>query len=68
MQEKTGAAAFVEKFKSVAPSVMDPPKFPSEFAKGKPKEVDPSAPTPSKVSFNFYVPHEILHQGAEVDL
>mmetsp|Transcript_29174 Transcript_29174/g.82278 ORF Transcript_29174/g.82278 Transcript_29174/m.82278 type:complete len:213 (-) Transcript_29174:126-764(-) len=64
----TSAAAFVEKFKSVAPSVMDAPKFPADFLKNKINEVDPAAPTPSKVSFNFYLPHQIIHQASEVDL
>ena len=69
-QEDVGAsaAAFLEKFKSVAPSVMDAPNFPTDFVKSKIQEVDPAAPTPSKVSFNFYLPHQVIHQAAEVDL
>merc|ERR1712137_727700 len=47
---------------------MDPPKFPSDFAKNKLKEVDPAAPTPSKVSFNFYLPHQVIHAGTEIDM
>eukprot|EP00873_Tetraselmis_striata_P042110 jgi/Tetstr1/462374/TSEL_007380.t1 len=40
---KTGVESFVEKFKAVAPSVMEPPKFPTDFATNKMKEVDPAA-------------------------
>lgn len=66
--EKTSVESFLEKFKSVAPSIMEPPKFPTEFAKIKLKPVEPGAPTPSKVSLNFYLPHQIIHQGSEIDM
>lgn len=65
---KTSAEAFLDKFRAVAPSIMDPPKFPTDFAKNKLKEVDPNAPTPSKVTFNFYLPHQIIHAGTEIDM
>jgi len=66
--EKSGIDSFIEKFRQSAPSVMEPPKFPTEFAKNKMKELDPAAPTPSKITFNFYLPHQVVHQAAEVDM
>lgn len=65
---KSSTASFLEKFKQVAPSVMEPPKFPSDYAKSKLSDFDPAAPTPSKVTFNFYLPHQIIHKAAQVDL
>jgi len=67
-EAKSSADSFLDKFKSVAPSVMDPPKFPTDFAKNKMKEVDPAAPAPSKVTFNFYLPHQVIHAGTEIDM
>lgn len=61
------ASVFLEKFKKVAPSVMEPPKFPKDFLKAAPV-AEPSAPTPSKVCFSFYLPHQVIHDAAEVDL
>lgn len=67
LDDAASAAAFLEKFKSVAPSVMDPPKFPKDFMKAK-EAAEADAPAPTKLSFSFYLPHQVLHQGAEVDM
>uniref|UniRef100_A0A061R2X3 F-type H+-transporting ATPase subunit delta n=1 Tax=Tetraselmis sp. GSL018 TaxID=582737 RepID=A0A061R2X3_9CHLO len=66
--QKSSTEMFTEKFKAVAPGVMEPPKFPGDYSKTKLSEVDPSAPMPGKVSFNFYLPHQVIHQNSEVDM
>ena len=55
---------FLEKFKQHAPSTMDPPNFPSDFL--PPAREVPATP-PAKLTLNFYMPHEIEYEGAEVD-
>jgi len=59
--------AFLKKWAEVAPSTLDPPSFASETMK-KTEQPAEGAPVPSKVTFNFYLPHEKPYSGAEVDM
>mmetsp|Transcript_3121 Transcript_3121/g.8592 ORF Transcript_3121/g.8592 Transcript_3121/m.8592 type:complete len:235 (-) Transcript_3121:2240-2944(-) len=59
--------AFLKKWAEVAPSTLDPPSFASEFAAKSEKPAD-GAPVPSKLTFNFYLPHEKPYSAAEVDM
>ena len=62
--QRESVKEFLEKFKQHAPSTMDPPNFPSDFL--PPAREVPATP-PSKLTLNFYMPHEIEYEGAEVD-
>lgn len=62
--QEASRKAFLSRFEQVKPSTMDNPSTPVDFLKpGK------EAPTsiPSKLTLNFYMPHEIEFNGAEVD-
>ena len=62
--QRESVKEFLEKFKQHAPSTMDPPNFPSDFL--PPAREVPATP-PAKLTLNFYMPHEIEYEGAEVD-
>mmetsp|Transcript_11466 Transcript_11466/g.48017 ORF Transcript_11466/g.48017 Transcript_11466/m.48017 type:complete len:215 (-) Transcript_11466:2969-3613(-) len=62
--QRESVKEFLEKFKQHAPSTMDPPNFPSDFL--PPAREVPATP-PSKLTLNFYMPHEIEYEGAAVD-
>ena len=50
--------AFLKKWSEVAPSTLDPPAFASEFMAKTAEPPKDGAPVPSKLTFNFYLPHE----------
>ena len=62
--QRESVKEFLDKFKQHAPSTMDPPSFPSDFL--PPAREVPATP-PAKLTLNFYMPHEIEYEGAEVD-
>jgi F-type H+-transporting ATPase subunit delta len=66
-QTSNSIEEFKEQFLKVVPSNMDPPKFPSDYIKKKDKAAD-TAGVPDKLTFNFYLPHEQISDGEEVDL
>jgi hypothetical protein len=61
---KESVKEFLDKFRENAPSTMDLPSVPSDFL--KPEKEVPATP-PAKLTLNFYMPHEIEMDGAEVD-
>jgi hypothetical protein len=61
---KESVKEFLDKFRENAPSTMDLPNVPSDFL--KPEKEVPATP-PAKLTLNFYMPHEIEMDGAEVD-
>ena len=50
--------AFLKKWSEIAPSTLDPPAFASEFMAKTAEPPKDGAPVPSKLTFNFYLPHE----------
>ena len=62
--QKESIASFMSKFEAVKPSTMDLPNTPSDFI--KPRGEVP-ATTPSKLTLNFFMPHEIQFDGEEVE-
>jgi F0F1-type ATP synthase epsilon subunit len=62
--QKESIASFMSAFEAVKPSTMDNPSTPSAFMKPLPEV--PATP-PAKLTLNFYVPHNIEFDGAEVD-
>ena len=59
-------AAFMEKFELNKTSpTMEAPLTPSSFVDMKPRETTGTG-TPDKLKFNFYLPHEVPHNGQEV--
>ena len=62
--QKESIASFMSKFEAVKPSTMDLPNTPSDFT--KPRGEVP-ATTPSKLTLNFFMPHEIQFDGEEVE-
>ena len=61
---KESVKEFLDKFRENAPSTMDLPNVPSDFL--KPEKEVPATP-PAKLTLNFYMPHDIEMDGAEVD-
>ena len=61
--QKESIASFIKSFEAVKPSTMDNPFTPSDFI--KPVGEVP-ATIPEKMKLNFYLPHEIEFDGAEV--
>ena len=61
--QKESIASFMSAFEAVKPSTMDNPSTPSAFMKPLP---DVPATPPAKLTLNFYVPHNIEFDGAEV--
>mmetsp|Transcript_5394 Transcript_5394/g.14072 ORF Transcript_5394/g.14072 Transcript_5394/m.14072 type:complete len:243 (-) Transcript_5394:134-862(-) len=59
--------AFLKKWQEEAPSTLDPPSLASEFLEER-EPVAEGAAVPSKVKFNFYLPHGKPYQNAEVDM
>lgn len=62
--QKESIASFMSKFEAVKPSTMDLPNTPSDFI--QPRGEVP-ATTPSKLTLNFFMPHEIQFDGEEVE-
>lgn len=62
--QKESIASFMSAFEAVKPSTMENPSTPSAFMKPLPEV--PATP-PAKLTLNFYVPHNIEFDGAEVD-
>jgi F-type H+-transporting ATPase subunit delta len=58
---------FLKKWLEVAPSTLDPPSFAADFS-AKKEPVPEGAPVPSKLTFNFYLPHDKPYTSAEVDM
>jgi len=59
-------AAFMEKFELNKTSpTMEAPLTPASFVDMKPRETTGTG-TPDKLKFNFYLPHEVPHNGQEV--
>lgn len=58
---------FLAKFAEVAPPMLNPPNFSSDFL---PEEatLEKAAGLPDKLTLNFYMPHEVAFQKAPVDL
>eukprot|EP00887_Chlorella_sp_A99_P003161 scaffold9.g3161.t1 len=64
--QEASKQAFLEKFAPHA-GTLGPPEFPSNYIKAAPKE-EAAAGIPSKLEFNFFLPHEAVCQGEKVDL
>jgi F0F1-type ATP synthase epsilon subunit len=62
--QKESIASFMSAFEAVKPSTMDNPSTPSDFMKPLPEV--PATP-PAKLTLNFYVPHNVEFDGAEVE-
>jgi F-type H+-transporting ATPase subunit delta len=62
--QKESIASFMSSFEAVKPSTMENPSTPSNFLKPLPEV--PAQP-PSKLTLNFYVPHNVEFDGAEVE-
>jgi len=59
--------AFMEKFELNKTSpTMEAPLTPSSFVDMKPRETTAGAGTPDKLKLNFYLPHDVPHDGQEV--
>ena len=54
----------MQAFEAVKPSTMDNPSTPSDFLKPLPEV---QAQPPAKLTLNFFVPHNVEFEGAEVD-
>ena len=62
--QKESISSFMSAFEAVKPSTMDNPSTPSDFMKPLPEV--PATP-PAKLTLNFYVPHNVEFDGAEVE-
>jgi F0F1-type ATP synthase epsilon subunit len=62
--QKESIASFMSAFEAVKPSTMDNPSTPSDFMKPLPEV--PATP-PAKLTLNFYVPHNVEFDAAEVE-
>lgn len=58
---------FLKKFEPYQ-GMLAPPEFPSNYLKPKPAEAEAAAGIPSKMEFNFFLPHEAVCQGEKVDM
>jgi len=63
----TSKEDFLKKWMQVAPSTLDPPSFAADFTPKK-DPLPEGAPVPSKLTFNFYLPHDKPYTSAEVDM
>lgn len=62
--QKESISSFMSAFEAVKPSTMDNPSTPSDFMKPLPEV--PATP-PAKLTLNFYVPHNVEFDAAEVE-
>ena len=62
--QKESISSFMSAFEAVKPPTMDNPNTPSDFMKPLPEV--PTTP-PAKLTLNFYVPHNVEFDGAEVE-
>ena len=63
-EQKQSVLSFMQAFEAVKPSTMDNPSTPSDFLKPLPEV---QAQPPAKLTLNFFVPHNVEFEGAEVD-
>lgn len=56
---------FLAKFAEVAPVMLSPPNFASDFAP-QTKPADASAAIPDKLTFSFYLPHATIGKEQKV--
>ena len=59
--------AFRKIFVKQVPSTMAPPSFPSDFMPKEATQVsDAPSTVPDKLTFNFFLPHEMVAKGKKV--
>ena len=57
------AQEFLKKFEPIG-GTLSPPEFPSNFIKSEASQEG----TPDKLKFNFFMPHDTVYRGEQVDL